>query len=69
MIVKPSNKISQIDQEILKLCNDKIDSFLAYNDDISVIKREAFKRYSKKGLPNRFEESWKYTNIHKKLPI
>ncbi len=68
MIVTPSNKISQIDQEILKLCNDKIDSFLAYNDDISVIKREAFKRYSKKGLPNRFEESWKYTNIHKKLP-
>lgn len=45
MIVKPSNKISQIDQEILKLCNDKIDSFLAYNDDISVIKREAFNRY------------------------
>ncbi|MFT6497481.1 MAG: hypothetical protein ACJATM_001101, partial [Alphaproteobacteria bacterium] len=31
MTVKPSNKTSQIDQEILKLCNDKIDSFLDYN--------------------------------------
>jgi len=67
MSVKKSKKISEIDQEILNLCNDKIDSLSDCNDDISRIRKEAFKKYSKNGLPNRLQESWKYTNIHKKL--